>query len=103
MPSGDGMIRLFILGGQSSYRDCRAALDQRLGQVENYGAVAILGVGTAPGATRLHAEMLAYNPAVREVYAAGSLRMVGAAAYCAAGISSAERTRPIRPSSFLIG
>jgi hypothetical protein len=47
--------------------------------------------------------MLAYNPAVREVYAAGSLRMVGAAAYCAAGISSAERTRPIRPSSFLIG
>jgi hypothetical protein len=95
-------IRLLILGGRSSYQACRAQLERWLPLVENYGAFAILGVGTEPGASQLHAETLAYNEAVREVHAVGSLRLFGSVRYSAANTSSVERMRAIRGSSFLI-
>ncbi len=72
------LLRLLVLGGKDSYAECGAALRRWLGQVEDCGALAIYGVGSAPGATRLHEEILRDAHAMREVCRSGSLRIFAA-------------------------
>ena len=71
------IIRLLILGMHASYRQYREAMDRWLGRVEDCGALALLGVGRDPGATRLHQEILRDNHAVQEVCRSGSLSIFG--------------------------